>query len=339
VAGHDVIVIGASAGGVEALMELTRELPPDLQAAVLVVVHLSAASPSELSSVLARGSKLPVVTARHLAEVRHGTVYVAPPDRHLMADDGVLRLSHGPKENLHRPAIDVLFRSAAISYGPRVVGVVLTGNLDDGTAGLVAIKVAGGLAVVQDPEDAKFSGMPKSALRYLTPDHVVPLARMPQLLAELVKKPAGPAPIAEPTASGADASREIAAVEGSFEELQGEARPGSVSGFTCPECNGALWAIQEGELERFRCRTGHALSLETLLAAQSDATERALWTALRSLQERISLRRRLLDDAKSKQLTQLSGLFTETIEDMQRQARSLHELLLAVGNGHDVEEL
>src|SRR5439155_6286178 len=171
-----------------ALVALTHELPADLPAAAFIVLHLAPSRSSELAEVLGRRSHLPVETARDRARVRHGVVTVAPPDRHLVLEDGVMRLSHGPRENMHRPAIDPLFRSAAIEYGPRTIGVILSGNLDDGTAGLISIKIAGGITVVQDPEDARFSGMPKSATRYLTPDHVVPLAGIPPLLSRLVRE-------------------------------------------------------------------------------------------------------------------------------------------------------
>ena len=183
--GHDTIVIGASSGGIEALRRLLGEMPPDLPAAVFVVVHLPGEAPSVLARILDRAGPLKAVNPEDGEEVRAGRVYVARPDRHLLIEDGRVRLTHGPKENRHRPAVDALFRTAAVARGPRVVGVVLSGAMDDGTAGLLAVKRRGGVAVVQDPGEALFSGMPESALRYVDVDYCLPLGEMAPLLSRL----------------------------------------------------------------------------------------------------------------------------------------------------------
>lgn len=194
---RDVIVVGTSAGGVEALRELAAALPPDLPASVLIVLHLSPGGPGLLPAILNRAGPLPAAHATDGEELRRGRIYVAPPDFHMLVADGRLRLARGPRENLHRPAIDALFRSAAAAWGPRVIGVVLTGALDDGTAGLGAIKRTGGVAVVQDPEEAAYPSMPRSALRNVRVDHCVPLAEIPPLLDQLSREPLadGPAPV------------------------------------------------------------------------------------------------------------------------------------------------
>ncbi|MHB8597769.1 MAG: chemotaxis protein CheB [Ktedonobacteraceae bacterium] len=182
---HDIIVIGASAGGVEALITLTATLPPNLQAAVFIVLHIPAQSPSMLPDILNRAGSLKVVSATDNAKIEYGHIYVAPPDFHLLVESEHIRVVSGPRENRHRPAIDPLFRSAASAYGSRVMGVILTGSLDDGTAGLQAIKRCGGLAIVQDPQDALFPSMPLSALANVQVDYTLPLAQIGPLLGNL----------------------------------------------------------------------------------------------------------------------------------------------------------
>jgi two-component system chemotaxis response regulator CheB len=182
VPGHDIITIGASAGGVEAFKKIVHELPPALQAAIFVVLHISPEGPSVLPDILNRAGPLPALHPRDGDKIQLGKIYIAPPDHHLLIRRGHIHLFRGPKENNVRPAIDPLFRTAARAYGPRVIGVVLTGVLDDGTAGLLAIKARGGITVVQDPDDALFSGMPESAMKYADVDHCLPLAFLSPLL-------------------------------------------------------------------------------------------------------------------------------------------------------------
>ena len=182
---RDIIVIGASTGGVEALCTLLRAFPRDLPASLFVVVHIGAAS--ALGSILDRCGTIPVVEAREGDKIERGRVYVAPSDRHLLLNNGQVSLSRGPRENRHRPAVDPLFRSAARTYRDRVIGVVLTGALDDGSAGLFAIKSRGGIAVVQDPFEAVEPGMPQSAIRSVDVDHCLPLAKIPSLLIKLTR--------------------------------------------------------------------------------------------------------------------------------------------------------
>src|ERR1041384_7292509 len=185
---RDIIVIGASAGGVQALSKLVAAFPPDLPAAVFIVLHIPSHAPSFLPDILARDARIPVAHATDREEIREGKVYVAPPDQHLLIEDRHVKLVHGPKENLHRPSIDALFRSAARWAGPRVIGVVLTGARDDGTVGMRAIKQCGGIAVIQDPEDALYPGMPRSALENAQIDFVLPIAEIPPLLVRLANE-------------------------------------------------------------------------------------------------------------------------------------------------------
>lgn len=318
-AGHDIIAIGASAGGVEALSRVVSELPADLPAVVFVVLHLGS-GPSALPEILTRSGSLPVGHPVPGEPIRRGRIYVAPPDRHLVLEDGHLLLPRGAKENGHRPAVDVLFRSAAQAYGPRVVGVVLTGNLDDGTAGLLAIKELGGIAVVQDPAGADYPGMPQSACENVPVDHVLPLAEIAPLLVRLAHEPA----VDDPP-GGRERSSRVA------EELLGESGQdlqGAPSGFTCPDCGGALWETQDGELVRYRCRTGHAYSPESLMAEQSSGVDSAIWAAFRSLEENADLARRMADRMHEKGLTRAAERYRGQAEEAERHAATLRSIVL-----------
>lgn len=281
---RDILVLGASAGGVHALSEVVEALPADLQAAVFVVTHIAPHGASAMPAILSRAGRLPAVHPQDGEKIEKGRIYVAPPDHHIVIEDGRVRLSRGPSENGHRPAVDVLFRTAAHNHGSRVVGVVLTGNLDDGTAGLAAIKRRGGVAIVQDPGEADYSGMPRSAIENVEIDHVLPLHEIGPLLARLSRELA-PEPN-RPDEEAINMKRKI--------EIGGDReKGGEPSGFTCPECGGALWESHENELVHFRCRTGHAYAPESLLAEQFDSLEATLWAAVRALEENAALARRM----------------------------------------------
>ena len=281
--GHDIIVIGASAGGVETLPRLVGSLPADLPASLFIVLHIPTQEASLLPHIIRRGASLSVQNAIHGEKIRHGHVYVAPPDYHLQVVNGQVRLSRGPRENFHRPAIDTLFRTAAESYGPRVAGVVLTGNLDDGTAGLHAVKSHGGIAIVQDPKEATVPAMPQSALRNVKVDHCVTLAKMGPLLVRLATMRNIP-----------KSKKGISRMEKrSMSPKEMEKKFGLPTSFVCPECNGPLWETQAGASLQFRCHVGHAYSPDSLLADHADGLERALWSAVRTFDERASLLRRL----------------------------------------------
>ena len=319
---RDVVVVGASAGGVEALIRLFKGMPSDFPAAMFVVVHLSAQAPSALPNILDRAGPLPVESAWDKAPIRHGHVYVAPPDLHLLVRRGHVELGRGARENRHRPAVDPLFRSAALAYGPRVVGVVLSGTLDDGTAGLAAIKGRGGLAVVQEPEDALFPGMPLSALAHVAVDHRVPIDEMPSLLAELVAAKVADIPVSEP----ATLAQEVEIADLNEQAVSGE-HPGAPATLACPDCGGTLWELQEGDLLRFRCRVGHAFSPETLLAAEQEQLEGALWAALRTLRETIELSRRMARRAANGHQHALAARFEERAVEAEERARTIQRAL------------
>jgi two-component system chemotaxis response regulator CheB len=322
---RDIIVIGASAGGVEALRQLVRSLPADLPAAVLLTIHFPEHGTSVLPQILRRSSLLPVMHATDGEQILPGRVYVARPDYHMLVRPEGICLVRGPKENGNRPAIDPLFRSAAVAFGRRVIGVVLTGNLDDGTSGLASIKRRGGLAVVQDPSDALFPSMPRSAIENVEVDHVVALDQLPQLLVRLAhedvdvrNRPTSPDDIIEDELAAAD----LGAIEHPAQH------PGHVSPYSCPDCGGVLWELKDGEFSRFRCRVGHAWTGEALLAEQSDGLDVALWTALRTLEESAALARQIAARQRSKGVERLAARFDEQAESIERRAASIRDVLM-----------
>ncbi|MFQ4144977.1 chemotaxis protein CheB [Chlorogloeopsis sp. ULAP02] len=290
-AGHDIVVVGASAGGVEALTYLVKNLPSNIKAAVFIVLHVPAHGTSVLPRILNRAGNLPVSHAKDGDAIIQGRIYVAPPNYHLLVKSGYLSLSRGATENSHRPAVDPLFRTAARIYGRRVVAVVLTGVLDDGTAGLIAVKMRGGVAVVQHPDDAMYSGMPRSAIKNVDKiDYILPLADIPSILVEL-SEISVEEEVDNSVPDEIEFESDIAELD--MDAVENGNRVGEPSSFSCPACGGTLWEIQDGDLLRFRCRTGHAFSSESLLAEQSDALEDALWIALRALEEKSSLSLRM----------------------------------------------
>ncbi|HEX6464071.1 MAG TPA: chemotaxis protein CheB [Vicinamibacterales bacterium] len=322
---HDVIVIGASAGGVEAISRIVADLPPGIRASILVVLHISRGR-SMLPEILTRAGRLPAAHPTDGEPLRYGRVYVGPPDHHLVIMDGTVRIVHTASENGVRPAVDPLFRSAARAYGPRVVGIVLTGALDDGTAGVAAIKEAGGITIAQDPEEAFAPGMPRSAISTGMIDHVVILRDIPLLLAALVEEDAAnpPAPPIGP---------HVAAMEPDLAEpplaVDGTDRPGQPSVFTCPECHGTLWEVEDKGLLRFRCRVGHVYSPDSMMSAQTDEVDRALWTALRTLEERAALAHRLAERGRAHEHHWVDKAFTQRARAAEGEAKQIRGLLLS----------
>lgn len=289
-----IVVIGSSAGGIEALRKLFSSMPHDTSASFLVAQHLSPHSASELDRILQKCTQMHVAFAQDGQLLMPDTVYVAPPDRHLMIEGNQVRVTRGPKECRARPAVDVLFRSAALSFGPRVIGVILTGALDDGTAGLWQIKDRKGLAFVQDPGEAHYSSMPVSAIEHVKVDHV---GTIDTLVLEIVKMLATKVPLPESDAPSERLKIEtVIALEGNGLQA-GVMSLGQVSKYTCPECHGVLVQIEEGDGVRFRCHTGHAYSPKSLLVEVNDAIDKGLWDAIRAIEERILLLRQRADMA------------------------------------------
>jgi two-component system chemotaxis response regulator CheB len=296
-----IIVIGTSAGGVSALQALFGALPGDLPAAIFVVLHIGAHK-SQLPSILSRAGQLPVVQPRDGDPIQAGYIYVAPPDQHMILKPGRIHLTKGPRENWARPAIDPLFRSAAQAYGNRVVGVILTGGLNDGTAGLYEIKASGGTTMVQDPDDAVDPGMPLSAIRNVAIDYCLPLPSIPAVLVRLAAEHAFVAPD----------NRELAMGQGG--EMTAEYTMDRPVTVTCPDCGGALRQSQMGSLTQFSCHIGHVYTAEVMIVAQFLALERSIEMTLRSLNERAELCRRMAELSKASAGKMWSGAMQEAKE-------------------------
>jgi two-component system chemotaxis response regulator CheB len=316
---RDLVVIGASAGGVDALQELVRHVPPEFPAAILVVLHVPSTGTSVLPQILARHGSLPAVFARDGDEVLRGQIYVAPADHHLLIQDGRIHLSQGPRENGHRPAIDPLFRSAARTAGPRCIGVVMSGLLDDGATGLRFIKGYGGATVVQDPKDAHFPSMPNAALALTKADRVVPAKAIGDALCELVDE-------------GLErelGKNEPVVADGMIADPAGTARllEAPPTGLTCPECGGALWEHDNGATVRFSCNVGHAYTLASLMEEQGRELETTLWSAVRSLDERADVLRRLARRTQGAR----TAIYVGRATDAEEHARSLRQMLATAG--------
>ncbi len=321
-AGHDIVVIGGSAGAVEAMKQICEGLPANLPAAVFLVIHLSPTSRSVMPDLLSRAGHMPARHPKDGEVIKRGTVYVAPPDMHLLLQPGHVVLRRGPYENRTRPAIDPLFRSAAVAYRSRVIGVVLSGLLDDGSAGLIAIKSCGGLAVVQEPEDAMWPEMPRNALAHDHVDYRATAAEMPALLRRLVGEAPGAMP---PIPNHLILEASIAAQEAPLvpEHLQ----VGRPSRLSCPQCGGVLNEVTEPGSTQFRCQIGHAFTAETLLAAQDDELERALESARRMHRERVVLFRRMQEKSEARALIHAAARWRAGADESEQAARVIEDAL------------
>ena len=324
--GRDLVVVGASAGGVSAISALLGELPADFPAAILIVLHLAADSGEALPRIFGAVSPLPIRHAEDGLRLAAGEVCVAPADRHLIVEPEVMRVVRGPRENRFRPAIDPLFRSAAWAYGPRVVGVLLSGMLNDGTAGLWAIRTCGGVTMVQDPRDAKFAEMPQNAVARLPVEHCVPVAEMSRLLDAVVRQP--PRGTAVPATTG-QLGLETTMMLGSDAEgdIPTMNRIGKLSPYTCPSCHGSLWEVFDEHVLRFRCHTGHGFSAESLDAEHGDEYENALFGALRALEENAGLARQIARRARENGRDRIAFLCEEKATEDDRSADVIRSML------------
>jgi two-component system chemotaxis response regulator CheB len=367
--GHDIVVIGASAGGVELTLALAAQLPTDLEAALFVVIHISPSADSMLPAILRRRTQLRVGHARDGDRIEHGRIYVAPPDQHLLVRRGRIELSMGPRENGHRPAVDALFRSAAQSYGPRVVGVVLSGNLDDGTAGAIEIHKGGGTVIAQEPAEALYRSMPQSVISIAGAEHVAPLDRIATLLTDLSRTavlehepsmsprdaasrerddaevrpqresgahsdtsfarapshaPSDPKARLDPRL-GPESDPQIGHGFGAADTMRTEVN--TASGYTCPECHGALWETSDEKLLGYRCRVGHTFTQSALLGAQGRSLEAAMWTAYTALEEHSAFVHRMVArNERHGNLATVSRLI-ERKRDLEQRARLIKNVL------------
>jgi two-component system chemotaxis response regulator CheB len=324
---RDIVVVGASAGGVEALDRLVRGLPSELPAALLVVLHMPAGGRSVLPAILARAGGLPATVPQDGERPDRGHIYVAPPDRHLLLVGQKMRLTGGPRENGHRPAIDPLFRSAARSYGRRVVAIVLSGNLDDGAAGSRLVKERGGTVLVQDPADALYPDMPASAAAVTDVDASAPIAEMAARICAVLDHPV-------PADGGAEVTREEREEEDlAAAELALDGQPTELS---CPECGGPLWERSEGPLVRFACRVGHVFSPESLIEQHGKELERALWSAQRNLEERADLYRRMARRTSGKSV--LQKRFLDRSLSAEQHAAAVQDAIVKLTGSGELEE-
>lgn len=317
--GHDIVVIGASAGGVEALQQLVASVPSDYPGTLFVSLHMARETKSVLGAILDRSGPLPASTAKDGQAIRRGHIYVAPPDYHLVVRQDRLAVIRGPKEHGHRPSIDVMFRSASQAYGPRVVGVVLSGYRDDGTAGLSDIKKAGGVAIVQDPDEAAAPQMPLNAAERVPPDYVLRSSEIGRTLLQLANDP----PLEErfmapPHPDDAEFPKD--------EKMESNGRP---SAFTCPACSGTLWELDDEGILRFRCRVGHAYSAETMFSAQVENVENSLYAALRVLEENMELARRLAKRARGSKNDMLAEKYEGQAAANEAHAQRLRTVLMS----------
>jgi two-component system chemotaxis response regulator CheB len=310
---RDLVVIGASAGGVETLKRVVERLPSDLSASVLIVLHIAPDSPSLLANILSRSGPLPCRSAREAEPLNQGEILVAPPNHHLMVEDSHVHLSVGPRENGHRPAVDVLFRSAAAAMGDRVIGVILSGTRGDGSLGLAAVKAAGGATIVQDPEEALYAGMPTSALAHVAADAVVPSELVAGTIAAMTEGQDPP-----PQADG--------------EPRLTEPPPGNGETTICPECGGVLSERHEAGTTLWQCRVGHRYSPEGLIDAQAMDVEAAMWAAVRALEDRARLLERMADEFEPRGHSRSSRSFRHKARSAREQAHVVREALMSAAS-------
>jgi two-component system chemotaxis response regulator CheB len=324
-----VVVIGASAGGLQALTDAAATLPADLPFAVLVALHMSPSAPSVLAKIIDRSGPLPARTAVQNGVLQEGHIYVAVPDHHLMVLDHKTVLSEGPTENSYRPAINALFRSAALAYGPRAIGVLMSGVLDDGVLGLAAIRARGGITIAQEPDNALFAGMPLNALAAGVVDERVPADGLGRLLLKLAEREF------EETLMEPDPKMELEnkiAMGPRFSTSFDSELLGPPSGYICPDCNGSLVSVSD---TNFRCRVGHAWTPDALLVARDAEVENALWVALRSLQEKARMSRKLAANVGH---GTLFDRYTALAEEAERAVQVLGEKLTAAYSDADAED-
>lgn len=332
------MVVGASAGGVEALRALVAGLPAGLHAAVFVVLHFPPDARTHLPELLSRSGPFRAAETIDGEPVRHGRIYVARPNHHLLVERDRVRVLVGPHENGLRPAADPLFRSAAHAYGQRVIGVVLSGTRDDGAAGLFTVKQHGGLAVVQDPDEATFSGMPESALAAAPVDYCLPLAEISRLIVELARLPAATADrggieaMADATTGAGEADRGTRAGDSAAGQVgpEVEKHDGGASGLTCPECRGSLWEAREGDAVWFECRVSHRFSFQSMLAEQARTVEAAIWAAVNVLEERAALLRKQSVRADQRGSRAVADRFAQQAQEADLHAEAIRTQLLSL---------
>ncbi len=333
----NIIVIGASTGGFAAITRLVSGLPADLEAAIFIVCHISPDAEGLLPQVLNRVRTIHAANAIDKEPVVMNRIYVAPPDNHMTLENGLVRIARGPKENRFRPAVDPLFRSAAHFYGSRVIGVILSGALGDGAAGMWTIKDRGGITVVQDPADAEAPSMPETALAAVKIDHCLPLSAMAPLLVKLAGEPAADNKKQVEQEENKKTSLELRIATLQQTVADGIPHLGQLTSYACPECHGVLSVIKEGDIVRYRCHTGHAYSIDSLLLSITENIEETLWGAVRGVEESIILLNNLGDSHAEKNQPMIAAAYfqkaheSQTRANLVRQAIAGNERLTATG--------
>jgi len=320
---REIVVIGGSAGALSGLGALAARLPPRVAASFFAVLHVLSDSGSHIVDTLNASGSLLTKHPRDGEAISHGVMYVAPPDRHLLVKRGYVRVTRGPRENRWRPAVDPLFRSAAVAYGPRVIGVVLSGMLDDGTAGLIAVKRCGGIAIVQDPDEAQYADMPRHALQNADVDYCVTLEEMAPLIEKLLAEPVADGPSPPP-----DLAIEASIAETGHSDQHMAEAAGELTTLSCPECDGPLWQQDLGSGARFRCRVGHAYGGESLAAAEQDRVEMAVWAAIRILDQRANVLTTLADKDRTAGRIRMFTHQTQLAQEARANAELLRTLLV-----------
>ena len=324
---RDIVVVGASAGGVTALKELVKDLPKDFKGSIFIVLHVPSYSETRLPWILSKAGDIEAVLPNDGDEIEPGKIYVAPNDHHMLLQEGRVVVKRGPKENRFRPSIDALFRSAAYVYGARVVGVILSGYLDDGASGLWTIKQQGGVAIIQTPDDAEQPQLPKNVLQYVHPDYTVAASDMGPLLAGLVKEPApNKNKLSEEELKRLELEVVIATKDNAFE--MGVMQMGELTPFTCPECAGTLVRLVEADMIRFRCHTGHAYTASSLAAEVTESVETKLWQSMRALEEVNMLMNNIADHYEYLKKKDDAKLFREKAKNAADRAMTIHDTVL-----------
>ncbi len=325
---RDIIVIGASAGGVTALIEFVKALPQNFDASIFIVLHLHPSSPSNLPQIL---NRFGIVKAAHATDgetIQTGRIYVAPPDHHLLLEKDRILVRKGPKENRFRPSIDALFRSAAYSYGSRVIGIVLSGLLNDGTSGMWSVKQMGGIGIIQDPKDALYDSMPVNVLEEVEVDYTVPVSEMGLLLHELINEKAPDMNDITPEQMEVMNMEVVIASNDNVIET-GILNKGKLTFFTCPECHGALISLKEGTAVRFRCHTGHAFTASTLLAGVTESIEGQLWGAMRTLEEATMLLELIAGNFEKAGNAEAAEEFFKKAEESRQRSKLLQKTVIS----------
>jgi len=322
---RDIIAIGGSAGAIQEVRALVARLPPDFPGSLFVVIHTSAEGPGLLAQVLERASKMPTRSPVHGEAVKPSHIYVAPPNRHLLLVDGHIELGKGPRENGFRPAVDPLFRTAVNAYAQRVVGVVLSGGMSDGSLGLQLIIQRGGIAIVQDPSEAVHPNMPENAMRATAVDYVSTTKDLPRILTKLARHGHSGGAIMKPPPHSPQKQPSDPAI---LADLSNAALNGPPSGFICPECGGSLWQLSQGGLLHYRCHVGHGYTADALAKGQENEVEEALWVALRSLEETAALRRRLAVQSRERDMRHVAEGFEASAQEYDDQAGVIRQILL-----------